>query len=69
MPTIRRYNDGMIGQPPKSQVNYAYGMIFGMLAGVAVYSVTQWVPAIGFGMQAGLFVAIVVSVIQSRQNV
>ena len=45
-----------------------YGMIFGMLAGTTVYGVTQWIPAIGFGVQAGVFVAIVVSVIQSRRN-
>jgi hypothetical protein len=58
----------MIGQPPKSQVNLAYGAIFGMLAGTAVYGVTQWLPAIAFGMQAGLIVGAVVSVIQSRHK-
>ena len=58
----------MIGQPAKSQVNLVYGMLFGMLAGVMVYGATQWIPAIGFGMQVGLIVGIVVSVIQSRQK-
>jgi len=66
---IRRYNDGMIEQPPKSQAaNFAYGMIFGMLAGVAVYGVTQWAPAIALGGSVGLVVGIFVSVIQLRRK-
>jgi hypothetical protein len=59
----------MIEQPQKSQpVNFAFGIIFGMLAGVAVYGVTQWPPAIALGASFGLVVGIFVSVIQSRQK-
>jgi hypothetical protein len=64
-----RYNDGMLPQSQKSQVsNFVYGMLFGELAGVAVYGVTQWVPAIALGMQLGLIVGIIASVVQSRHK-
>ncbi len=59
----------MLAQSKKSPVsNFVYGMIFGELAGVAVYGVTQWVPAIALGMNVGLIVGIIVSVMQSRHN-
>jgi hypothetical protein len=59
----------MSEQPPKSQpVDLANGMIFGMLAGVTAYAVTQWPPAIALGMSAGLLVALVVNEIRSRQK-